>query len=330
MKFWHKFLAVGVIGAVMVGSVATSNAQQKREQQQNAAMVQQAANQQATDQVQSSTGSGPVNVNNTLTPGVGQRLVIFVNDWNQTIWVEAITSFGGPLPATHWVLPQGASVSISVPDHWDGRFWGDTDCSVDATGQPTGCATGHCPPGTSCEGGAASFATLAEFNMQYPGANDIYDVSLVDGYNLPIYINTIGGSTPDVLSAHGCLSAPVVPGGTTCTTDANVLCANSQYSDLQVTDASGNVIACKSACTELEAEGNTPDDVAADPYCCPGGTAHGTTQTCQPDTWPPELGSNKIFKQAEPFAYSYTFDDGTSTLSCAGSCGYQITFGVSG
>lgn len=316
MKLWHKCVIVGAIGAMMIGNVVTNNAQQ---QSQSSASGQ-----------QQNGGSGSVNVNNQLTPGPGQRLFTFVNNWNQTIWIEALTSFGGPLTTTHWVLPKGTSASTLVPDHWDGRFWGDTVCSVDGNDAPTGCATGHCPPGTNCESGAPTFATLAEFNLQYPGANDFYDVSLVDGYNLPMYINTTGGSTPDLLSANGCLSTPLSPGGPTgCTTDANALCQDSLYSDLQVTNPAGNVIACKSACTMFEGEGYAPDSSAADPYCCPGGTAHGTSQTCQPDTWPADLSSNKIFKQAEPFAYSYTYDDTTSTLSCAGSCGYQITFGVS-
>jgi hypothetical protein len=35
-----------------------------------------------------------------------------------------------------------------------------------------------------------------------------------------------------------------------------------------------------------------------------------------------------IFKAAEPFAYSYVDDDATSTFTCAGECGYRITFGV--
>ncbi len=340
MKFWHKCAAAGVFGALVLSSVTTTNSQQQSDsltpwqqqatttvaQQQETAQAEQAT---ASATAQSSHDSSRLVVDNQLTPGPGQRLFVFVNNLQQTIWVEALTSFGGPLTTTYWTLPAGHSVSTQVPDHWDGRFWGDTACSVDGNGQPTGCATGHCPPGINCESGAPSFATLAEFNLQYPGANDYYDISLVDGYNLPMYINSIGGSS-DTISSNGCLGAPLSPGGPTgCTTDANALCANSLYSQLQVKDTAGNVIACKSACTMLRGEGHSPDDAAADPYCCPGGTAHGTTQTCQPDTWPSNLGSNKIFKQAEPFAYSYAFDDTTSTLACAGSCGYRITFGTS-
>jgi hypothetical protein len=36
-----------------------------------------------------------------------------------------------------------------------------------------------------------------------------------------------------------------------------------------------------------------------------------------------------VFKKAEPFAYSYVDDDATSTFTCAGECGYRITFGLS-
>ena len=351
MKISRGLLAVGAIGLIAAGGFANSSYQHSQPTPWLAAnyatTTMAALEQQATYTAQQATASAataaaasgsPVTsnensnlvVNNKITPGPGQRLFVFVNNLNQTIWVESLTSFGGPLTTTNWELPAGQSVSTTVPDHWDGRFWGDTACTADGTGKPTGCATGHCPPGTNCENGAASFATLGEFNLIYPGGNDIYDISLVDGYNLPMYINTIGGTSPDILTANGCLNTPLSAGGPTgCTTDVNALCNNSLYSQLQVKDGAGNVVACKSACTLLQGEGHSPGDAVADPYCCPGGTAHGTTQTCQPATWAPDLNSAKIFKQAEPFAYSYTYDDATSTLSCAGSCGYRITFGLS-
>jgi len=36
-----------------------------------------------------------------------------------------------------------------------------------------------------------------------------------------------------------------------------------------------------------------------------------------------------FFKRLCPFAYSYAFDDATSTFQCK-NCGYQITFGPGG
>jgi hypothetical protein len=35
-----------------------------------------------------------------------------------------------------------------------------------------------------------------------------------------------------------------------------------------------------------------------------------------------------VWKDAEPYAYSYVDDDATSTFTCTGECDYRITFGT--
>lgn len=69
----------------------------------------------------------------------------------------------------------------------------------------------------------------------------------------------------------------------------------------------GVVVACKSAC---EAFG-------LDQYCCSGNFANPTT--CRPSFY------STIFKRACPRAYSYAFDDGTSTFTCK-AYEYAIVF----
>ncbi|KAK1373008.1 hypothetical protein POM88_029201 [Heracleum sosnowskyi] len=65
--------------------------------------------------------------------------------------------------------------------------------------------------------------------------------------------------------------------------------------------------ACKSAC---EAFGK-PE------YCCSG--AHNTPDNCKPSVYA------ALFKMACPRAYSYAYDDQTSTFTCTGA-DYTITF----
>ena len=36
----------------------------------------------------------------------------------------------------------------------------------------------------------------------------------------------------------------------------------------------------------------------------------------------------RVFKRAEPYAYSYVDDDATSVYTCQGRCDYRITFGL--
>lgn len=137
-------------------------------------------------------------------------------------------------------------------------------------------------------------ATLVEFTLNGDQGLDFYDVSLVDGYNLPMLVAAKGGKRGGC-SATGCL------------VDLNGACP----SELRVT-AGGNgskaeSVACKSAC-----------EAFGDPvYCCSGD--HNTPQTCQPSEY------SLFFKYACPRAYSYAYDDKTSTFTCA-SADYLIIF----
>lgn len=232
------------------------------------------------------------------------RLVTFVNKMTETIWVAAASSPAHPLPTSGWLLVPGASASVVIPDAWNGRFWGRTGCTFNASGYGK-CATGDCAAKFQCgQSWGTVPATLAEFNLNSYAGLDFYDVSLVDGANLPMYINSFGGTTPDRISANGCFAAG-------CT--KNVL--NTCPAVLQIKDASGHEIACDAACNIFH----------TDQYCCRG--AYAARSKCDPTTWP--VNYAKIFKAAEPFAYSYPDDDATSTLTCKPECNYRITFGVS-
>jgi hypothetical protein len=225
----------------------------------------------------------------------GHRQVTFVNSERQTIWVAAAQQTAKPaLPVTGWMLRAGHTVTIDVPDHWNGRFWGRTGCVFGAAG--TGhCATGDCAGRFQCRQFGAIPATLAEFNFNAYLNLDFYDVSLVDGSNLPMWINIAAGSTKDPISARGCSAAG-------CT--AAVPCPAA----LRV--AGGG---CESPCGVFD----------TDQYCCRGKWA--PRDQCRPEDWPVKYAA--IFKRAEPFAYSYVDDDATSTFTCSGECGYRITFG---
>lgn len=233
--------------------------------------------------------------------GGGHRTVTFVNHVGQTVWVAGAQQTAQPaLPVTGWVLPAGASLTIHVPDKWNGRFWGRTGCTFNAAGQGH-CATGDCAGRFQCAQYGALPATLAEFNLNSWDDLDFYDVSMVDGSNLPMWINITSGSTHDPISATGCQSSL---GSAGCTRP--VACPAA----LQVP---GN--ACLSPCAMFD----------TDQYCC---RAQWSSRTaCDPTKWPVDYAA--VFKKAEPFAYSYVDDDATSTFTCSGECGYRITFGLS-
>ncbi|KAK7382947.1 hypothetical protein VNO78_28611 [Psophocarpus tetragonolobus] len=225
--------------------------------------------------------------------GVISTTFTLVNKCDYTVWPGILSNAGvPPLSTTGFVLQSGDSSTITAPTSWGGRFWGRTLCSQDSTGKFS-CVTGDCGSGKlECSGnGATPPATLAEFTLDGAGGLDFFDVSLVDGYNVPMLVVPQGGSG-EKCTATGCVG------------DLNGACP----SELKVTSADGREsVACKSACEAF----NSPQ------YCCRG--AYGTPDTCKPSSY------SQIFKNACPRAYSYAYDDKTSTFTCA-SADYSITF----
>ncbi|XP_042494129.1 pathogenesis-related thaumatin-like protein 3.5 [Macadamia integrifolia] len=210
------------------------------------------------------------------------------NSCNYTVWPGTLSGDGGALLGNGgFPLPPGTSVQLTAQPGWSGRFWARTGCNFDDSGNGH-CTTGDCG-GLKCTGGGAPPVTLAEFTIG-SGNNqqDFYDVSLVDGYNEGMGVKPSGGT-------GSCQYAG-------CVDDLNTNCP----AELQVTE-SGAVVACKSACDAF----NSPE------YCCTG--AHSTPQTCSPTRY------SQLFKSACPTAYSYAYDDASSTCTCNGS-DYLITF----
>ncbi|XP_057435069.1 thaumatin-like protein 1b [Lotus japonicus] len=230
----------------------------------------------------------------SVSSGEGSRTFTVVNKCDYTVWPGILTNAGvTPLPITGFVLQTGESKLIPAPANWGGRFWGRTLCSQDSAGKFT-CVTGDCGSGKlECAGsGAAPPATLAEFTLDGSDGLDFFDVSLVDGYNVPMLVVPEGGSGNNC-TATGCVG------------DLNGACP----SELRVTSVDGKRnVACKSAC---EAFGSPQ-------YCCSG--AYGSPNTCKPSTY------SQVFKSACPRAYSYAYDDKSSTFTCASATAYTITF----
>ncbi|XP_059442203.1 thaumatin-like protein 1b [Corylus avellana] len=225
--------------------------------------------------------------------GVISTTFTIINKCEYTVWPGILSIGRSPaMSTTGFALQNGESMTITAPTSWAGRFWGRTNCSQDSTGKFS-CVTGDCGSGKiECSGnGSAMPATLAEFTLGGAGGFDFFDVSLVDGYNLPMKVVPEGGTDQNCPSV-GCLA------------DLNDSCP----SELKVTsaDADGNV-ACKSACMAFNQS----------KYCCTG--AYSFPSTCKPSRY------SQIFKSACPQAYSYAYDDKTSTFSCA-SANYTISF----
>ncbi|KAJ7633609.1 Osmotin thaumatin-like protein [Mycena polygramma] len=232
---------------------------------------------------------------------VAQRTMTVYNACPFTIWPALFTSAGGqPSQATGWVADSYTSVTFTVPSDWDGRVWGRRDCDFSTNPGPNSCVDGGCNGGLLCDvttGTGVPPATLAEFNFN--ADVDWLDVSLVDGYNLPMRIdNNVGCSVPS------------------CPVDLGPNCPASQIGPY---DSSGYPVGCKSACLVDALAGNAGDS----PNCCSG--SHDTAATCPPSG----VTNYAYFKDNCPDAYAYAFDEssGTALWTCANkAAAYTITF----
>lgn len=179
------------------------------------------------------------------------------------------------------VIPvaQGDSSELPIEDDWAGRVWARRSCDVhDCT-----------------LAGAENPASLAEFKMN--GAEDIdyYDVSFVDGYNLPMRIEPDDLADDQPSDARHCQP-------TFCNTTPP--CPN----DLAFYHADTNALAgCQSACSRYK----------EDAYCCTGD--HATPDTCTSNHFA------KVVKEACPDVYTYPFDDEFSVYGCQ-AASYKVTF----
>lgn len=91
----------------------------------------------------------------------------------------------------------------SVPG-WSGRIWARTGCNFDESGVGT-CETADCGGRLECDGnGATPPASLFEITLGKGNDKDFYDVSIVDGYNLPFVAQPHG--VFGACNATGCSS----------------------------------------------------------------------------------------------------------------------------
>jgi hypothetical protein len=251
--------------------------------------------------------------------------VNFLNKTNEMIYLATAPNASAPgqfyqLFDNGGVMLGGGSESpICIPANWGGRFWARTGCS-DTT---KSCATGDCGANTSgtgewywCQGRTGKNPqTLVEFTFDGNGNTpdlDVYDVSLVNGYNISATIEplfTPASAPPGFNPNYWC----TIAGCNNPKSTVNLL--KNCPTALQVKNASGDVIACDSAC----------DVFNQDMYCCTGeygcspaaSTCPSGTQPCDPTKWPQNYAA--VFKAACPGAYSFPFDDPTSTFQCSPS-----------
>ncbi|KAK3082230.1 hypothetical protein LTS18_010647 [Coniosporium uncinatum] len=287
--------------------------------------------------------------------GDGTPLVV-TNNCADTVYPGIVTQSGDGPSQTGFELQPGDQNSQTVSIDWQGRVWGRTNCSFNSqgTGPSNGgykaCGTGDCNGIVNCRVTGDTPVTLAEFTFNAGDGQTYYDISLVDGYNLPMAIvmqptgNASLDDIPPNLTNPSCIGSP----GDLASTDfdaysnGNFLGTNSSFPlpfegnvttsdvqdwcpwDLLVNQPSGpsdNVYTypdnsverpefapCFSACARYN----------QDRDCCTG--QYNSPSSC------PTSDYSKAAKRVCPDAYSYAFDDQTSTFIIPAGAGFEIVF----
>ncbi|KAI3470767.1 hypothetical protein Pfo_027430 [Paulownia fortunei] len=216
--------------------------------------------------------------------------LIVVNNCKDHIWPAILGTAGHQTPNDGgFRLYSGQQVVVEAPNWWSGRIWARQGCCFDETGRGS-CQTGDCNGQLHCRGlGGQPPATMVEMTLgTSTNPMHYYDVSLVDGFNLPVSMIPVGGGI-------GC-------GVAACEADVNVCCPESL-----AVRRGGKVVGCKSACLATR----------ADKYCCTG--EYGSPKTCKPTAFA------NLFKAICPRAYSYAYDESSGLKTCRAKR-YVITF----
>ncbi|KAM3075918.1 hypothetical protein ACMFMG_006568 [Clarireedia jacksonii] len=289
----------------------------------------------------------------------GSIPMVISNMCPETIWPGIGTQAGTGAGIGGFALATGESKHLTVSPNWQGRIWGRTNCSFAPggngpsnangnNGAGAACVTGDCGGRLDCAVTGETPVTLAEFDLAGNGGiQTFYDISLVDGYNIPMGVVYIPGDNPKLqaippnlvnaacIATAGYLSPPASTGTNgNSSTDAypipledtadNDSIARWCPWDLQKTppDKPGDGVypypddniqrpvfdPCLSSCSKTNSAKDCCRDEYDDPNKCP--------------RTPFALAADKIC----PDAYGFAFDDQTSTFIIPTGGGWEVVF----
>ncbi|GAM90820.1 hypothetical protein ANO11243_088650 [Dothideomycetidae sp. 11243] len=239
--------------------------------------------------------------------------LVITNQCQETIFPGIVTQGGTGPGSQGFQLTPGSNKQQTVSSDWQGRVWGRTNCTFNSQGTSLGggaaCTTGDCGGTVNCVATGEVPVTLAEFTLNGSNSQTFYDISLVDGYNLPMAIVTINPS-----------SLPPNKGNPSCVATASSWCPwdlqefppttpnNGVYPYPDTDIARPAFDPCESACAKYR----------TDKYCCTG--SHDGPSKCKPNYY------STSAKTMCPDAYSYAYDDQTSTFITQQGPGFNIIF----
>ncbi|KAI9820508.1 MAG: hypothetical protein M1832_003699 [Thelocarpon impressellum] len=315
-----------------------------------------------TSVVQPSSGvQAPAAPTSSSLPKVSSSTLKVTNQCPEAIYPAFLTQSGNGPDTSGFKLDVGSSKSSRVSGDWQGRVWGRTNCTFDGSGTDASnkgglngggqaCLTGDCNGLIDCDVSGSTPVTLAEFLLRSGTNQAFYDISLVDGYNLPLAIvfhpspalsdippnltnpvcigtaallasegyNPYSSSATSVLGANSSFPLPFnqkvslntvsrwCPWGLQLLPPKKPASGIYPYPDDSIMRPSYDP--CLSAC----AKSNAPSD------CCTG--LFNSPGTCKPSMY------SMNAKEVCPDAYSYAYDDQSSTFVIPSGGDFEVVF----
>jgi len=244
----------------------------------------------------------------------GGRSLSVNNNCPSPVWVASTSNHGSsPLPDGLVKLDGGQSHTFNIPpEGWAGRLWPKTGCDGSGYNCAIGDSVPPCPEG-GCQPPAE---TKVEFLWPAAGAGSSwYDISLVDGYSLPVRIDPLGGVGGSCVTTTCAVSLETCPAGEI-----------DGIGDLRVI-RNGQTVACLSPCKRwnFPAPYGLGRDEHQDPgvmFCCP--TPPISSQQCSSG---PVINTQyvQLVRKNCPSAYSYAYDDFAGLHTCSGDTSFVVT-----
>ncbi|KAI9701188.1 MAG: hypothetical protein M1836_001857 [Candelina mexicana] len=288
--------------------------------------------------------------------------LVIVSNCSDIIHPAITTQAGSGPESGGFRLGPNESRSLTVSANWQGRVWGRTNCSFNSDGsgpaeiggRGNACGTGDCGGVLDCKSSGEVPVSLAEFTLETFSGQTFYDISLVDGYNLPMAITSLHESSGNdsINEIPPNLTNPV------CIGTADLLAAKgydpySDSSQMVLGTNSTYPLSFDQSSSMSDVQGWCPWDLQLDPPTKPGDgvypypddtiqrpafnpcysacAKYNKPQDCcsgaydQPSTCSPSYYSKQA-KKVCPDAYSYAFDDQDATFVIPSGGGFEVIF----